>query len=944
MIKKSLSIFIALILGTGLIFSCVGKQTDSGFPVAELKDPALVHGVLDNGFQYLLMKNTTPKDRVSVHLDVFTGSVREMDKEQGIAHFLEHMLFNGSENFKPGELITYFQSIGMDFGADANARTSFYNTIYDLSLPKGDDKHLKEAFVVIKDYAGGALLLQSEIDRERGVVLAEKRERDSVSFRTFKKELAFELPGSILPRRLPIGLEDVIRSVDQKMMKGFYDRWYRPDNMALVIVGDIDIRQTENLIKEGFSSLKARSNKGFTDPDISWSPHEGTKVFVHREPEAGSTHVTIERLSYRKFKPETINDLKDKTSQYIGDLIFQNRLSRMVREQTADFSSASVYSGTYLRNLTISAVQAYCDPENWEVVIGQLDYTLRQALTFGFSANELDRVKADAVLSLDAAVAKASTRKSPAIAQELLSTLNRKGLFLSPVQKRDLLVPHIRALSLDEVNGVFRESWPDDHRLVMVTGNLEVGNDPEKRVARVFETSRDRVPKPYAQAAAKPFPYLKLPEFSAPVIREADNVKGLGIRQIDLANNIRINMKPTDFQKGEFAFKAVFGLGKAGMHPRMNGLSSLAESTVGQSGFGAMDLDELDTALAGKDVNIGFKINETSFSIEGSASPEDTELVFQLLYTYFKDPGFRPKSLELAKVLYRQQYDALRRTPDGVMQILGNRFLAGGDSRFGLEDPEQSLDLSITQIESWLRPEFESSPLEISFVGDFNSKSLEQFTQKYFGAMEKRQAPVRGGVTEEKISFPRGESKTYYLDTRLDKAVARVAFCTDDFWNIMQTRQLSLLSRVLSERLRKTIRETLGASYSPYVYNNPSLNFKGYGVMNLVVNLSPETLDSIAPKITDLISELVEMGVTSEELALVKGPLMNHLTVLIQTNSYWLNSVMANSFRHPERIDWALNLMDGYQGITPEDLDRLAKKYLLVGDRAVIKVVPKNLN
>lgn len=187
MIKKSLGILIALIIGTGLIFSCTGKLANSGVPAAELKDSALVHGVLENGFQYLLMKNTTPKDRVSVHLNVFTGSVSEMDHEQGMAHFLEHMLFNGSEHFKPGELITYFQSIGMDFGADANASTSFFNTVYDLSLPKGDEKHLEDAFVVIKDYAEGALLLQSEIDRERGVVLAEKRERDSVSFRTFKR-------------------------------------------------------------------------------------------------------------------------------------------------------------------------------------------------------------------------------------------------------------------------------------------------------------------------------------------------------------------------------------------------------------------------------------------------------------------------------------------------------------------------------------------------------------------------------------------------------------------------------------------------------------------------------------------------------------------------------------------------------------------------------------
>jgi zinc protease len=929
---------VIVVLVAGLVFPLSNGAAQSAGKIP--RDPALVQGTLANGFQYLLMKNTTPKDRVSVHLNVFTGSVHERDDEQGIAHFLEHMLFNGSEHFKPGELITYFQSIGMDFGADANARTSFFSTIYDLSLPKGDEKHLKDAFVVIKDYAGGALLLESEVDRERGVVLAEKRERDSVSFRTFKKELAFELPGSLLAERLPIGTAQVLEKADRELLKGFYDNWYRPDNLALVIVGDMDIDLTQSLIRKTFSTLKSRSAEPMVGPDISWTPHQGTKVFYHYEPEAGNTDVTIERITHEDFKPETVDRLKEKSTQYIGDLIFQNRLSRMVREQTADFSSASVYSGTYLKNLTIAAVQASCDPENWESSLGQLETALRQALEHGFLPRELDRVKADVLSSLDADVAGATTRKSNAVARELLNALNRKELFLSPEQNRDILSPHISALTLKQVNAAFKASWPMDQRLVLVSGNAAIKTDPETRIAQIFQKSSAVSVSPYHLAEAKAFPYLKLSEKKGSIVVSRENVKNLGIRQVDFSNHVRLNLKPTDFKKGEFAFKAVFGTGRAGIPESLYGVSQLIQSAVGQSGFGAMDMDEIDMALAGKEMDYSFKIDDTYFSIEGTAPPEEAELVFQLLYTYFNDPGFKEKSLDLAKVKYRQRYDELKRTPDGIMQIKGSRFLAEGDPRFGLTPPDLINGISMDKIASWLRPAFDSAPLEVSFAGDFDTEKLVELGQTYMGGMSDRMKPSKTLPLKEGVGFPKGRTQVYELDTKLDKGMIRVSFLTDDFWDIMQTRKLSVLSRVFSERLRITIREALGASYSPYVYNKPSLIYEGYGVMNAVVNLSPKSVDMVVEQINALIEDLAANGVTPKELELVKAPLLNHLAVLRQNNGYWLNSVMSNSFRYPERLDWANHLVSGYSEITARQLSDLAKQYLLIKERALIIIRP----
>jgi zinc protease len=230
-------------------------QLSSGSLVS---DPDLVTGVLPNGFRYAMMNNREPKDRVSMHLLVQVGSFHETEEQLGIAHFLEHMMFNGSKNYAPGELIKYFQLIGMQFGPDVNAHTGFQETVYDILLPEGAPESIGEGLLVLKDYAQGALLLQDEIDRERGVILSEKMSRDSADYRTYLETLGFEFPDARFASRLPIGEEEIIRTVDHESMKHFYDTWYRPERMVLVMVGEFDVPGTEILVQEAFGDMTAR--------------------------------------------------------------------------------------------------------------------------------------------------------------------------------------------------------------------------------------------------------------------------------------------------------------------------------------------------------------------------------------------------------------------------------------------------------------------------------------------------------------------------------------------------------------------------------------------------------------------------------------------------------------------------------------------------------------
>lgn len=616
----------------------------------------------------------------------------------------------------------------------------------------------------------------------------------------------------------------------------------------------------------------------------------------------------------------------------------------MISQQTAGFSSASAYSGTFLHHISIAALTADCTPENWEITLVQLEKILRQALESGFTQKELDFAKAVFISKLEADVKQADTRKTARLARSLLQSIQDKKLFLSPGQRKDLLLPHMEKLSLDQVNQAFKDSWQADHRLVMVTGNAQIGSRPsfsaEDRISKTFVESRREPADLFVPVVSQKFPYLPMTDTPAQITHQQKNENNLDITRVDLDNNIRLTLKQTDFQKGKFLFKVVFGKGRACQPLDMPGLAHISQQTVRLSGLGAMDLDQLKQALAGRNVDISFTVGESYFSLEGTADPEEIKLVFQLIYAHLADPGFRPEALDLAKTRYRQMYDTLKRTPDGIMRIHGNRFLAKNNPLFGMAHPDEVDQIRLKDIQSWLSPCFFGNGLEISIAGDFDPDAAIFHARTVMGGRDpKNNGPP--ACIREPIQFPKGEQLDLTLDTKIEKGVVRMAFLTDDFWDIQQTRQLSILSRVVSDRLRKIIREKLGEVYSAYVFNQPSMVHEGYGIMQMVVPVSWKNKELVEHTMKDIVKDIVMNGITHEEVELALNPVLSQLADLRQTNTYWLNSVMADSKNHPEKLQWAKNIVAGYASINADDLDELANKYLDLHTAALIRIMPE---
>ena len=906
-----------------------------------LPDPSLVFGRLPNGFRYLLMENRKPKDRVSMHLKVQVGSMHESDQQQGLAHFLEHMLFCGSTHFKPGELVKYFQSIGMKFGPDANAHTGYYETVYDILLPEGDRQSLEKGLTVLKDFAEGAIFPEPEIDRERRVVLAEKRTRDSASYRRFVSIMRFEFPEAKISKRFPIGLENFIKNADRKMFKNFYDTWYRPEKMILVMAGDFDAGSAAVLIDEKFSALSAKASP-LPEPELGRINHKGIKPFYHFEKETGNTTVSIEVIRKIVQQPDSFDFQKRLLIKDIADQIVQSRLDVLVSKPDTPFTSASISSGIFKNQIESAEITAESSAENWGKSLALLEQTLRRALKHGFTKSELERVKKDFRSKLDNAVKKASTRESRVLAREIIMHLNRDMVFLSPKQKRDLLSPVINSLTLKQAHDSFKESWAPEHRLVLVTGNAElksINEKPKELILAAYNKScMIGVSRP-AEIKAPVFPYLPEPEKKGEISSRTE-IPELGIIQVDFENGVSLTLKKTDFEADEVLVNLSFGLGRAVEPADKPGLAALSSEVINESGLGKLERDEIERALAGRNTDVNFSVKEDCFFFKGKTVSKEALLLFQLLYAHLTDPGYRADAYKLSMERFRQKHLKLSSSIDGAMSLTVNRFLAGGDSRFGLPSYNMFKHLTLNDVKSWLGASLRHDTIDVSVVGDFDIDAVVDIASKYLGTL-----PKRCDIYKQKKlrlpQFPVAQTLEINVATKIPKGLVVVAYPTEDLWNIHRTRLFSVLADIVSERLRERIREKLGAAYSFVAYNRPSRAYPGYGVFQAFIHVDPKESNMVVGEVKKVISDLVVSGVSNEELMRTIRPTLTGIKDMLQSNYYWLNTVLSGSKKHPRQLDWSRTIMDDYASITKEELSALAKQYLDNDKAAVIIVKPK---
>lgn len=896
-------------------------------------DPALIYGRLDNGFRYVLLKNKEPKGRVGLYLDIQAGSLYETEEQRGIAHFLEHMVFNGSTHFPPGSLVDYFQSIGMSFGGDTNAHTGFDETVYHILLPGASREELEKGLLVMSDYARGALLTEAEIERERGVILSEKRARDSVGYRTQEAGLAFTMRGTRIPERMPIGVLETLTKADRGVMKAFYDSWYRPEKMILVVVGDFDPALVEPLVQGRFRSFRG---EGAIAACPQWGEvdHAGTEFFYHHEPEMGFTKITIETVWNEVQGDDSLALQSRQIYEAAAGRIVQHRLEKLLEKKDTPFTAGASQTGMFLGRIGYGMISAKTDPGKWQSALGAVEQVLRQALVYGFTRQEIQRVRKEMLAELDSAVLTVATRDSQGLASHLISRLNDNKVLMSPQQEKEVLSPVLAAMKAEDLLAAFQGVWQHEARLIQITGNATLaGKDPRLQIKDVYDLAAARKVTPPQAGTDLLFPYLHLAADKRPAREQA--LPEVQAERIVFANGLVVNLKQTKFQENEVQVSVDFGHGRQG-GPRP-GLAMLAEQVVNDSGTGKLTQSDLGRVLAGSTVKLDFKVGEESFSWKGSAVNKDLELLFQLLQAHLADPAVREDAYSKAMQGFEQMYGQMASDVNGVMQLSGESFLAGGNKSFGLPSWSEFAALQSAQIRGWVVPAILSGQLEVSLVGDFDLQRARGLAGVYLAPLAQREETR---ATVEQIRFPAGKTLPLTAPSSIDKAMLVVAWPTADFWDIERTRRLYLLTEVYADRLRKVIREKLGATYSPQVMNRPSRSYPGYGVLRAQLIVAPAQVEPLGREVVQVATDLWKAGVTAEELERAKAPMLTSLKDMVRTNGYWLNSVLALSSRHPQQLQWPATILSGFDSVTREQLSALAKEYLDPDKAAKVMIVP----
>ncbi|MBU2488449.1 MAG: insulinase family protein [Proteobacteria bacterium] len=903
-------------------------------------DPAVTYAALDNGLRVILLPNREPRDRVAVYLDVQVGSLWENEAQRGVAHFLEHMMFNGTRHFAPDEMVEYFQSLGMRFGPDVNAHTGFDETVYHVLLPDGSQENLDRAFTVMEDWASGALLLPEQIDKEKGVILAEMQARDSVGYRTFVATFRFLLPGTRASQRMPIGKKEVIENADQALMKSFYDAWYRPDKLALVVVGDFDPKLALSMIRERFSGLSVRMAQA-QEPPAQTVKHRGLETFYHHEKEAGNTTVSIETARTVEPSPDSFEKEKLWLLRSMAEQIVGYRLDRIMADPQAPLVSADISSGEFLQTVEFTSMTAHCPPQRWEEALGILERELRRALLYGFTEAEVARVKKDVANRLETAAAKAPTRDSDSLARGMIRTLNNHEVFQSPARERELYSPVVDGATAQSLHAALAGVWPRNHRLVQVTGNAEIVPEegaPEEAIRAVFAASlAQRVDPPKEKAAAR-FPYLPAPD---QVLQPTKTLEypDLEVKRAEWGPGLVLLYKKTDFKTNEVLLSLDFGHGEAGEPERASGLSSIASAVVAESGLGRLARDEMSEALAGTSTSISLVVHQDRFALAGATVPGELELAVRLLYHQLKDPAFREDGFNVAMRRFTQRHTALSHTVDGIMAIDGDRFLADGDSRYGLPAPEIFSAYKVKAVRDWLLPALARAPLSLSVVGDFDEDELLSLVGRYLASLKRDEEPLPLSRSAA-VGFPTGESRRIEVETEIEKGLAVVAWPTDDTWNIRQGRRLNVLSNVLTDRMRKVLREKLGLTYSPFAWNMGARAYPGYGLFQARVTADPANLDQVIAELRLLGQDLAEGGITADELSRALEPTLAGIREQLRKNSYWLNTVLSGAGDHPEQLDWARTILSDYSSVTVPEVEAVAKEFLQDEAAATLEIFP----
>jgi len=896
----------------------VWPETASDAP----SDPKLVSGTLPNGFRYLILPNEEPKRRVSLRFVVAVGSLHEAEEERGLAHFVEHMVFRGTRAHPGDSMTAELQRMGVGFGAENTAFTFYDHTTYHLDLPDTQEATLKRGMEMVREYAETVSFDPKFIELERGVVLSEKATRDTSDYRRAMANVSFLWPNSRVAHRAVIGTEETVRKFTRDQLVAFYDAWYRPERMALIVVGNIDPAAAERFVRETFTSLEARAPAREEPPELKPTEAAEPTIDVFRDPAIIGMNLLFEHPQRRPEKPLLRADRIKELHRALAFSIFQRRLQRIAYDSKDGMGSPSAYMSYPIRGWQVASFGASGKADTWTKLATEIEQEHRRAFQFGFTPQELENIRKEYQEGYELSVRVARSRQSEWLAGELVDRLLQGESFMSPQMAWDDVREALAATTLQDCRAAFRASWGTTPLHVFVTTHSMI-RITLSDVARVLNASREVEIHPLEAQKAVEFAYN---DFGPPGTLAKDRVvSDLDLHLGEFSNGVRLNFKATNFEADLVHFQVRVGEGMLALPENKPGLRLLTQYTLLPGGLKKHKETEIRDLLSGHSLSYRFQVDHDAFLFYGYCSRRDLSFAMKMIAAYCTEARFDPEAMRDAEASYNTLWADLEAAAGGPISMVDERLMLG-DRRFGVPWRREFSECSIADVEAYVGPQLKKGPIEMSIVGDTTWSEASAAVAQTFGALAPRRARVERSA-RELPDFKADRKKPYvYLTPARLKQTALAWYWPISPGGAHRDRRCDLLADVVENRIRMRLREEFGAAYAP------EAKFVAYDGLPAVsyFMVYAEVESSRAAEAAEIVSREMEslrtQGITEDEFVRAKQPFLHDREDNPRNNGYWCYTVLREPQRRPELLEAARDRAADLAAITREELQKLAEK------------------
>ncbi|OIQ23028.1 pitrilysin family protein [Lacinutrix sp. MedPE-SW] len=929
-------VFTTLITTSIMLFSTVSKAQEKPTKTLQTSqkvpfNPEVKTGVLSNGLTYYIKNNGKPENKVELRLVINAGSILEDKDQLGLAHFMEHMNFNGTKNFKKNELVDYLQSIGVKFGAHLNAYTSFDETVYILPIPSEDPEKLEKGFQILEDWAHNALLTEEEIDNERGVVLEELRLGKGANERMMQRYLPKLMYGSQYAKRLPIGTQESIENFTYESLRRFYKDWYRPDLMSVMAVGDVDVATLEEKIKTHFGRIAPA--KSPRKRDVFYVPnHDETFVAIESDKEASFSQVQVMFKDSNNAKvEETVEDYRKSMAKSLFSQMINTRLGELRNSENPPFVfGSSFYGGTWAR--TKNAYQSFAmtsETDQLKALKALLEENER-VKRYGFQQGEFERAKKRMLASMEKSFKDKDKMESNRIIGEYIRHFLEGEVMPGITWEYNMYKNELPNITLEEVNSLIKNYLRDDNRVIVITGPEKEGLEKvtEAQVKTLLNGLKDADIKPYEDEAVASSLISKLPPKGS--ITNTVKDEKLGTTTLTLSNGATVTYKKTDFKNDEIMFEA-FSFGGNSLYTDADyKATNFANGGLAEAGVNGFDKTQLSKMLSGKIVNVRPSIGTYSENFRGSSTPKDLEELFQLTHLYFTALNKDEKAYNSYINKQKAFIGNMLSNPQTFFSIEMGKFMYGKSPRYmGFPTPEAfdaaDYDLAYKKYKERFA---DAGDFKFYFVGNIDEAKIKAFSEKYLASLPTNNSNEKYIVTDFR---PLTGQHTKIVEKGTDeKSSVRITYHGPTTYNAKEAHALTSLGEILTIKLVEKLREEEGGVYGAGARGSISKMPYGWFNFNISFPCGPENVEKLKNAALAEVDKLIKNGPTEKDLAKVKEAQLLERKEQLKQNRFWMN-LLKNADYQDKDAKRIFTFEDDVNNLTKEFLQTIAKKYLTNG-------------